>query len=232
MLRVVERAEADRVERRDRPRAHREDVAQDAAHAGRRALRRLDERRVVVALDLEDHREAVADRDGAGVLARARPARARPVVGRFFRCTRLDLYEQCSDHITEKIPSSEKVGVRPRIARMRCHSSSLSPCSRASCWSTTRLAQRGSAHRRASGEVDQRAEQHAAVAAAGELLDRVLGMRHQAHHVARARCRRRRCSRRSRSGSPRPSTSPAACSSGARPGPRRSSRASSSGATW
>ena len=77
--RVIEAAEAQRVEVGDRPRAHGEDVAQDAADAGRRALVRLDERRVVVALDLEDHREAVADRDRAGVLARAlqdaRPAR-------------------------------------------------------------------------------------------------------------------------------------------------------------
>src|SRR5688572_8049694 len=30
-----------------------------------------------------------------------------PVVGRRFRYFLLDLYEQCSDHITEKIPSSE-----------------------------------------------------------------------------------------------------------------------------
>ena len=29
-----------------------------------------------------------------------------PVVGNLRRCTRDDLYEQCSDHITEKIPSS------------------------------------------------------------------------------------------------------------------------------
>ena len=29
-----------------------------------------------------------------------------PLVGNLRRCTRLDLYEQCSDHITEKIPSS------------------------------------------------------------------------------------------------------------------------------
>ena len=76
----VERSEAQRVQQRDRPRAHREDVADDAADAGRRALIRLDERRVVVRLDLEGGGEAVADVDGAGVLARAlqhlRPARS------------------------------------------------------------------------------------------------------------------------------------------------------------
>ena len=76
---AVQRAEAQRVHQRDRPRAHREDVADDAADAGRRALVRLDERRVVVRFDLEDGGEAVADVDGAGVLARplqhARPGR-------------------------------------------------------------------------------------------------------------------------------------------------------------
>ena len=65
----VERSEAQRVQERDRPRAHREDVADDAADAGRRALIRLDERRVVVRLDLEDRGQPVADVDGAGVLA-------------------------------------------------------------------------------------------------------------------------------------------------------------------
>ena len=68
-LRVIGRAEAQRVQRRDRPRAHGEDVAQDAADAGRRALIGLDEGRVVVALHLEDHGQPVADVDDAGVLA-------------------------------------------------------------------------------------------------------------------------------------------------------------------
>ncbi len=68
--RVLDRAEAQRVEQRDGPRAHREDVADDAADAGRRALIRLDERRMIVRLDLEHRREAVADVDGARVLAR------------------------------------------------------------------------------------------------------------------------------------------------------------------
>ena len=50
----LQRAEAQRIEQGDRPRAHREDVAHDAADAGRRALVRLDRRRVVVRFDLED----------------------------------------------------------------------------------------------------------------------------------------------------------------------------------
>ncbi len=68
---LVERTEPQRVEDRDRARAHREDVAQDAADPGGRALVGLDRGGVVVALDLEREREAVADVDHAGVLAGA-----------------------------------------------------------------------------------------------------------------------------------------------------------------
>src|SRR3954453_7601553 len=50
------------------------------------------------------------------------------LVGRLRRCTREDLYEQCSFHIAEKMPSSVKVGVRPISARMRSYSSGFSPC--------------------------------------------------------------------------------------------------------
>ena len=67
---VVERAEAQRVHQRDRARAHREDVADDAADAGRRALVGLDRGRVVVALDADRDGDAVADVDDAGALAR------------------------------------------------------------------------------------------------------------------------------------------------------------------
>src|SRR5581483_264348 len=67
--RTVEAAEAERVQRRDRTRTHGKDIAQNAADAGRGALIRLDERRMVVALHLEDRREAVADIDDAGILA-------------------------------------------------------------------------------------------------------------------------------------------------------------------
>ncbi len=64
-------AEAQRVEDRDRPRADREDVAQDPADARGRALERLDRARVVVGLDLERARQPAAHVDRAGVLARA-----------------------------------------------------------------------------------------------------------------------------------------------------------------
>ncbi len=69
-LRVIGAAEAQRVEIGDRPRAHGEDIAQDAADAGRGALIGLDEGGVVVALDLEHGGLAVADIDDAGILAR------------------------------------------------------------------------------------------------------------------------------------------------------------------
>ena len=63
-------AEAQRVEHGDRPRAEREDVAQDAADAGGGALEGLDRARVVVRLDLEGHGQSAADVHGAGVLSR------------------------------------------------------------------------------------------------------------------------------------------------------------------
>ena len=68
--RVVERPEAERVHHRDRPGPHREDVADDAADAGRRALVRLDRGRMVVALDAHRDRHAFADVDDPGALAR------------------------------------------------------------------------------------------------------------------------------------------------------------------
>src|SRR6185437_8369443 len=49
-------------------------------------------------------------------------------VGNPRRWMRDDLYEQCSFHIAEKIPSSVKVGVRPSNLRMRSYSSGLRPC--------------------------------------------------------------------------------------------------------
>src|SRR5580700_4689682 len=54
-----------------------------------------------------------------------------PRVGRRFRWTLLDLYEQCSLHITLKMPSSVMLGSRPRICWMRAYSSRVTPCSAA-----------------------------------------------------------------------------------------------------
>ena len=79
--RVVGSAESERVQRGHRAGAHGEDVAEDAAHAGRCALVGLDEGGVVVRLHLEDGAPAVADVDGTGILAGAyddlRPGRGQ-----------------------------------------------------------------------------------------------------------------------------------------------------------
>src|SRR5215472_13173535 len=49
-------------------------------------------------------------------------------VGSRFRCTRDDLYEQCSLHITLKMPSSVSVGSRPRMRVIFWYSSLVRPC--------------------------------------------------------------------------------------------------------
>jgi hypothetical protein len=69
VLFVRERAEAKRVHRGDGARAHREDVAEDAADARGRALKRLDEGGMVVRLDLEGGAPTVAHVHDSGVLA-------------------------------------------------------------------------------------------------------------------------------------------------------------------
>src|SRR6266705_1463887 len=52
-------------------------------------------------------------------------------VGSRFRCTREDLYEQCSLHITLKMPSSVRVGSRPPSSCLIfSYSSGVRPCSR------------------------------------------------------------------------------------------------------
>src|SRR5881227_719208 len=56
----------------------------------------------------------------------------RPAVGNVWSQIFDDLYEQCSLHIAEKIPSSVMFGARPSIATTRSNSSPVSPCSAAS----------------------------------------------------------------------------------------------------
>src|ERR1700722_5251870 len=56
------------------------------------------------------------------------PVVLSPRVGSRFKCTREDLYEQCSDHMTEKIPTSVRDGVRPSAASMRVYSSGVMLC--------------------------------------------------------------------------------------------------------
>src|SRR5205807_1229169 len=50
-------------------------------------------------------------------------------VGSRLRCTREDLYEQCSLHITLKMPSSVQEGSRPSACLIFSYSSGVIPCS-------------------------------------------------------------------------------------------------------
>src|SRR5919205_3142760 len=50
------------------------------------------------------------------------------LVGRVRRWIFEDLYEQCSFHIAEKMPSSVTDGARPTRSSTRWYSSGLSPC--------------------------------------------------------------------------------------------------------
>ena len=68
-IRVVDRAESELIHDGDGAGPHRDDVADDAANAGRSPLVRLDVARVVVRFDLERHGPAVADINDASVLA-------------------------------------------------------------------------------------------------------------------------------------------------------------------
>jgi hypothetical protein len=68
---VVERPEAERVHDGDGSGPHREDVAEDAAHPGGRALVGLDGGRVVMALDADGGGDTVAHVHHAGVLTGA-----------------------------------------------------------------------------------------------------------------------------------------------------------------
>ena len=119
----VERAEAERVHHRDRARAHREDVADDAADAGRRALVGLDVRRVVVRLDLERDGVALADVDDAGVLTDAGEHLAdRRLLRDLGELLEVHLARTCRSSARstsrEYIASSVLVGRRPRISRI------------------------------------------------------------------------------------------------------------------
>ena len=176
---VVERAEAQRIQQRDRPRAHREDVADDPADAGGRALVRLDERRMVVRLDLEHRRQPVADVDGAGVLPRplqhARPGRGqRPQVhpGALVAAV-------LRPHHREHAELGQRRAHAPASRRFAAYSSCVRPwrsrTSRINA-SSARAANApcATARARATRSIDQ------PVGAAERQLARALGMRHQA----------------------------------------------------
>ena len=83
VLALMQRTKPQAVHGGDWTGAHREDVAKYAADAGGRALKRLDERRVIMGLDLEGDRQPGADIDDSRVLARPlqnrRTARRKPL---------------------------------------------------------------------------------------------------------------------------------------------------------
>src|SRR5215208_489081 len=60
-------------------------------------------------------------------------------VGSVRKYTLEDLYEQCSFHMAEKMPSSVNVGSRPISSRTRWYSSGVRPC-----WATSSGVMRGS----------------------------------------------------------------------------------------
>src|SRR5512133_296587 len=66
--RLRDRPEAQRIHHRDWTRTHREDVTQNSAHASRSSLEWLNERWMVVRLDLECAGPPVADIDDSGML--------------------------------------------------------------------------------------------------------------------------------------------------------------------
>src|SRR4029450_5988039 len=67
---MVDAAETERVQRRDRPSTHGEDVTDNPPDAVSRALIGLDERRMIVAFHLKSHGQSVANVDHPSVLAR------------------------------------------------------------------------------------------------------------------------------------------------------------------
>ena len=177
---LVERAEAQRVEQRDRPRAHREDVAQDAADAGGRALEGLDRRGVVVALDLERHGQAVADVDHAGVLARAlqhapRRSWAAAAAAGASACSR-----SARSTAGENMASSRSLGSRPSSSL-----DALEPrrrSARAARW-------RGSGVTAAHATTGRRAKSSSPAAGRGRPSSRAAGRRRaRGGASARARC--------------------------------------------
>src|SRR5476649_1372891 len=113
------------------------------------------------------------------------------VVGSFFSHTFEDLYEQCSLHMAEKMPSSTIVGVRPMILSRRSYSSGARPCSATTCGViagsfgsltggffsaaivTTQYSREG---------LENTFEQRLAIGAAEHRFGRVLRMRHQSQH--------------------------------------------------
>ena len=183
-VRAVHLAEPQRVHQRNRPRAHREDVADDAADAGRRALVRLDERGMVVRFDLEDGGQAVADVDGAGVFAGPlQHARTLASAASAGECA-----SSCSCSAPTTSPrrcrARSSVGSRSSDLTMRSYSSGVRPWRSRTSGSMRLMMRHVARRRRARRARDHRFEQHEPVGAAERRLARAFGMRHQPDDVA------------------------------------------------
>src|ERR1043165_189678 len=106
-----------------------------------------------------------------------------PLVGSPRRWILEDLYEQCSFHIAEKMPSSVMVGSRPISWRIRSYSSGLRPCSATSSGVMVGALGITCASCRLREMGDQPGEQPAPIGAADRVLHVVFRVRHQAEDV-------------------------------------------------
>src|SRR3954451_17004782 len=106
-----------------------------------------------------------------------------PFVGSVRRWILEDLYEQCSFHIAEKMPSSVIVGSRPISCRIRSYSSGLRPCSATSSGVMVGSFGITSASCRLREMRDQPGKKPAPVGAADRAFNMVLRMWHQAEHI-------------------------------------------------
>jgi hypothetical protein len=180
--RLLGRAEAERIEERHRAGTHGEDVTQDAADPGRRALIWLDEARMVVALDLEDGRHTIAEVDHARVLARPadhpwRLARQplQPVLRRLVRAVLAPHHGKDAelDQVRGAPEDLEDAGVLGLAEAVLGNKLGGDPV--------------GLGAHRCQGlteALDQGPEQRQTVGAAEPRIGRALGVRHQAEHVA------------------------------------------------
>ena len=173
----VELAEAQRVEHRDRARADREDVAQDAADAGGRALEGLDGADgwlwdSTLKATARPSPTSTAPAFSPGPMHHARAlGRQRRAAASWSACRR-----------SARTTSARTSPARPRWARgpsfsqISSYSASVRPSSRC-----LEAAQAGT---RSAPWSHHRGEEAQPVGRAGERVDRVLGMRHQADDVA------------------------------------------------
>ena len=221
---VGERPEHQRVEQRDRARAHRDDVADDAADPGGGALVRLDRARMRMRFHLEDDGHAVADVDGSGVLAG--PDQHCRAFGR--ERPQVDL----RGLVASSAPTTSRRTSRARCGSVRVRASRGSARVRRRRGRAAVQGLLGVAHaaQHPRSALRRAARRTAAVRPSGQRRDR----RHargeaSARRRCRPRCGRRRCCSSDRSGCAPRRPSPSARRSGTRPGPRPSTRASSSG---